>query len=150
LLLTIHNYLIQYQDVPKRFTEADIKEGMSHLQTDLIEQNEDVEKEFLRDFINSNDLKDTNCFPISASELYKSFMEYRNKHGLEKFEYSQKKFTLQMKIYNFEDLKDCVEWKKTKKCNIFVLDFEKMYYDLVMDKLEDEDYTKKMNVSTTV
>ena len=42
-------------------------------------------------------------------------MEYRNKHGLEKIEYSQKKFTLQMKIYNFEDLKDCVEWKKNKK-----------------------------------
>ena len=35
------------------------------------------------------------------------------------------KFTLQMKIYNLEDLKDCAEWKKTKKRNIFVLDFEK-------------------------
>ena len=139
-LLTIYNYLIHYQDVPRRFTEADIKEGMSHLQTDLIEQNEDIEKEFLRDFINSNDLKDTNCFPIAASEFYKFFMEYRNKHGLEKFEYSQKKFTLQMKIYNLEDLKDCAEWKKTKKCNIFVLDFEKMYYDLGMDKLQDEEY----------
>jgi len=42
-------------------------------------------------------------------------MEYRNRHGLEKFKYSQKKFTLQMKIYNLEDLKDCVEWKQTKK-----------------------------------
>ena len=109
----------------------------------MIEQNEDIEKEFLRDFINSNDLKDTNCFPIAASEFYKFFMEYRNKHGLEKFEYSQKKFTLQMKIYNLEDLKDCAEWKKTKKCNIFVLDFEKMYYDLGMDKLQDEEYKKK-------
>ena len=34
-LLTIHDYLTHYQDVPRRFTEADIKVGMSHLQTDL-------------------------------------------------------------------------------------------------------------------
>ena len=48
-----------------------------------------------------------------------------------------------MKIYNLEDLKDCIEWKKSKKGNIFVLDFEKMYYNLGMDKLQDEDYLKK-------
>jgi len=113
---------------------------MSHLQTDLIEQNEDIEKDFLRDFINSNDLKDTICFPIATSEFYKFFMEYRNRHGLEKFEYSQKKFTLQMKIYNLEDLKDCVEWKQTKKGKIFVIDFGKIYKDLGMDKLQDEEY----------
>jgi len=113
---------------------------MSHLQTDLIEQNEDIEKDFLRDFINSNDLKDTNCFPIATSEFYKFFMEYRNRHGLEKFEYSQKKLTLQMKIYNLEDLKDCVEWKQTKKGKIFVIDFGKIYKDLGMDKLQDEEY----------
>lgn len=137
-LLTIYNYLINIENVPKRFTETDLKEGMSNLQTDLMEQNEDIEKEFLRDYIHSNNLKDTEILPIASTELFKSFNEYRNIHGLDKYEYTQKKFTLQMKIYNLEDLKDCIEWKKTKKGNIFILDPTKMYYKLGMHKIDDD------------
>jgi len=121
-LMTLFHYLKNIEDVPKRFTEKHIKEGASELHNSIVSGNTDIETEFLKSFIETYYDPDDISYSIATSELFRLFNEYRKENNCDKYDYSQKKFTLKMNVYNLEDFKDCIQWKRTKKGCIFVID----------------------------
>ena len=121
-LLTLFHYFKNIQDVPKRFTEKYIKEGASELHNSIVSGNTDIETDFLKSFIEKYYDPDDVSYSIATSELFRLFNEYRKENNCDKYDYSQKKFTLKMNVYNLEDFKDCIQWKRTKKGCIFVID----------------------------
>lgn len=137
-LLTIFYYLKNMADVPKRFTEQHIIDGLSKLQESIQTGNEDIETEFLKDFTQKNYDSNEDTLKIASSELFRMFNEYRKENYSDKYDYSQKKFTLKMKIYNLEDFKDCIKWRPTKKCNVFEMDMKSLH-DIFSPKCLIED-----------
>ena len=124
--MTLFHYLNNIQDVPKRFTEKHIKEGASELHNSIVSGNTDIETDFLKSFIEKYYDPDDISYAIATSELFRLFNEYRKENNCDNHDYSQKKFTLKMNLYNLEDYKDCIRWKRITKGCIFVIDMKSL------------------------
>lgn len=127
-ILTIYDYLNNIKDVPRKFTESDIENGKSKIHIEFVKGNNDVEKDFLMNYVGLNYVPDDEeIIKINSSDFYNMFIEYARNNIGKDFEYSQKKFTLKMKVYNCEDYKGCIEWKPTKHGKIFQIKIKELY-----------------------
>lgn len=125
-MLTIYDYLMNVQNVPKKFTESDIIEGASNLHQD-IENDEELELSFIKSFVANNYNEDIPVLSIKSSELFTYFNEYRKTNHCDRYDYSMKKFTTTLKVYNTSCLKDCVTYKRSALSRGFVINMRHIW-----------------------
>ena len=80
----------------------------------------------LKSFIGKYHDPDDISYSIATSKSFRLFNEYRKENNCDNHDYSQKKFTLKMNLYNLEDYKDCIRWKRITKGCIFVIDMKSL------------------------